>query len=196
MDRPTRRKRAPHREPTSLAIEAPTTAFEAIDTSQIDPNLLDIDLPPHSSPDTEPFDSFDPDNTQYPLLESDADSASAFDTIDTGALLPVSIARPFTNWTVEMEAVMYSTLCIQVQLGKRADSGFKKEAWQAVCEAILDTFQVTVTTAQCKSKADNQKVLWREYNWLRYQSGFGINEETGLIEAGEGAWADVIAVSN
>ena len=92
-----------------------------------------------------------------------------------------------------MEALIYSTLCIQVQLGKRADSGFKKEAWIAVNKAILDTFGVTVSTQQCKSKVDNQKKLWREYNWLKYQSGFGINESTGRIKAGEQAWADIIA---
>ena len=91
---------------------------------------------------------------------------------------------------------MYSTLCIQVQLGKRADSGFKKEAWQAVCTEITDRFNIKVTISQCKSKADNQKVLQREFTWLRDQSRFGFNEETGLIEAGDRAWADVIAVSN
>jgi hypothetical protein len=206
MERPTRRRRAPRRDPTSLAIEAPSQAHEAIDNSRIDPELFNINRAPHSSPEptepepTEPepaepefnSEAFDPPNTIYPPPESEADlgSSSVFDTIDTGA-----IAQPFTNWTVEMEALMYSTLCTEVQRGKRADNGFKKEAWLAVCKAILDTFQVTVTIDQCKSKADNQKAQWRDYNWLRNQSGFGINEATGLIEAGEGAWADVIKVS-
>jgi hypothetical protein len=45
------------------------------------------------------------------------------------------------------------------------------------------------------TKANNQKAQRRDYNWLRNQPGFGINEATGLVEAGEGAWADVIKVS-
>jgi hypothetical protein len=40
------------------------------------------------------------------------------------------------------------------------------------------------------------KALWREFTWLRDQSGFGYNEETGLITAKETAWKDVIKVSN
>jgi len=95
-----------------------------------------------------------------------------------------------------MEAQLYSTLCEQVQAGKRADSGFKAEAWQAVCTAIGDSFNISVTVSQCKSKADYHKLLWREFNWLRDQSGFGYNEETGLIEAGDQAWVEVIAVSS
>jgi hypothetical protein len=46
----SRTKRAPHRDPTSLAIKAPTIPPEAINTFQIDPDLLDIyiNLPPQS----------------------------------------------------------------------------------------------------------------------------------------------------
>lgn len=194
MERPSRKRRAPHRGPKSLAIEPPILAT---DNSQIDPDLLDIDLPPQSpsqsplqlplnSPSKssflDPFESLDVDQNLPPNFDLDI---SAIDT-----QLPLR----FTGWSVEMEALMYSTLCIQVGLGKRADNGFKKEAWQAVNKAILDAFRVVITTQQCKSKADSHKGLWREYNWLKDQSGFGINEYTGLIEAGEQAWADIIAV--
>jgi hypothetical protein len=137
MPRPSRTKRAPHRDPTSLAIEAPTIPPKAIDTSQIDPDLLDIyiNLPPRS-PSIEPSESPPAD----PFAESDIDSIPK--PID--ASFPIPIARPFTGWTVEMEATMYSTLCTQVELGKRADSRFKKEAWQAVNKAIFNRFGVVV----------------------------------------------------
>jgi cell cycle checkpoint protein len=95
-----------------------------------------------------------------------------------------------------MEAALFRTLCEQVEVGKRADSGFKKEAWIASCTAIAETTGVVVTIEQCKSKADSQKALWREFNWLKDQSGFGYNEETGLITAGDQAWRDVIKVCN
>jgi hypothetical protein len=88
MPRPSRTKRAPHRDPTSLAIEAPTIPPEAIDTSQIDPDLLDIyiNLPPRS-PSTEPSESPPAD----PFAESDIDSIP--EPID--ASFPIPIARPF-----------------------------------------------------------------------------------------------------
>ena len=195
MTRVARKKRAPNRDPTSLAITASTSAFEAVDTSQIDLTLLDIDAP-LQSPSIEPSPSIEsppPIESQYPPIESDNDNG--FDTIDT-AIPEAQEGRRFTGWTIEMEATMYSTLCIQVQLGKRADSGFKKEAWQAVNKAILEASGVIITTKQCKSKADAQKALWREFNWLKDQSGFGIDRETGLITARDQAWRDVIAISN
>src|ERR1700729_238298 len=79
MDRPPRKKRAPYREPISLAASALTLPSKVIDTSQIDPAFLEItpdstnpprsplniDLPPESppwaspSPDIDPFDTID-----------------------------------------------------------------------------------------------------------------------------------------
>jgi len=55
MERPARKKRTPHREPTSMAIKATEvvvvaddTTSTAIATPQIDPALLNIDIPPSS----------------------------------------------------------------------------------------------------------------------------------------------------
>jgi hypothetical protein len=87
MERPIRKKRAPHREPTSIAIKAIATASN---TSQIDPALLDIDLPPQSSPSAlskDAFhDPFGPGSIQSPPIESDADLISGFEPIDNRAL--------------------------------------------------------------------------------------------------------------
>jgi hypothetical protein len=73
---------------------------------------------------------------------------------------------------------------------------YKKEAWQAVNKAILDSTGYITTTKQCKSKVDSHKALWREYNWWKDQSGFGLDSETGLVTAGDHVWQDVIAVGN
>ncbi len=57
MERPPRKRRAPQREPISLAI-----------SSRIDPQLINIDLPPQSlspsspEPDSEPLNPFEPFN--------------------------------------------------------------------------------------------------------------------------------------
>jgi hypothetical protein len=99
MERPIRKKRAPHREPTSIAIEAIATASN---TSQIDLALLDIDLPPQSSPSALSkdafYDPFDPGSIQYPPIESDADLISGFEPIDDRALQALlSEELPFTG---------------------------------------------------------------------------------------------------
>jgi hypothetical protein len=38
------------------------------------------------------------------------------------------------------------------------------------------------------------KALWKEFIWLKDQSGFGYDDETRLITAGDQAWSDVIKV--
>jgi len=54
-----------------------------------------------------------------------------------------------------------------VNNGKRADSGFKKEAWIACCIAIKVATNQVVTIKKCKGKVDTMKALWREFNWLK-----------------------------
>jgi hypothetical protein len=80
---------------------------------------------------------------------------------------------------------LFHTLLEQVNIGKRVDSGFKKEAWIACCTTINTTTDQVVTIDKCKGKADTMKGLWREFNWLKDQSRFGYDDNTGLIIAGE-----------
>jgi hypothetical protein len=98
------------------------------------------------------------------------------------------------RWTLEMEELLFHTLVEQVNIGKRADSGFKKEAWIACCTAINSTTIQPVSIDKCKGKVDTMKGLWREFIWLKDQSGFGYNEVTGVIEARDQAWSDIIKV--
>ena len=97
---------------------------------------------------------------------------------------------------MEMEAILFHTLLEQVDLGKRADSGFKKEAWVACCNAIEGAIKQPITIEKCKGKVDTMKALWRELNWLKEQSGFGWNKERGLVEASDQVWKEVIKVSD
>jgi hypothetical protein len=97
-----------------------------------------------------------------------------------------------------MEEILLYTLLEQVDNGKRVDSGFKLEAWIACCNAIMisKASKQLVTINKCKAKVDVLKGSWKELNWLKDQSGFGWDEGTGLVQAGEQAWKDVIKVSN
>jgi hypothetical protein len=62
------------------------------------------------------------------------------------------------SWTLEMKEALLETLLEQSRAGKRADSGFKKEAWvevvQKVQAVIRQSPPPTLTISQCKSKAD------------------------------------------
>jgi hypothetical protein len=62
------------------------------------------------------------------------------------------------KWSDSMEHVALSTLLAQAEIGKRADSGFKKEAWLAVATAVQRAYigpSIRITVQQCKSKIDN-----------------------------------------
>jgi Myb/SANT-like DNA-binding domain len=65
------------------------------------------------------------------------------------------------SWTLEMKEALLETLLEQCRAGKRADSGFKKEAWvevvQKVQAVIRQSLPPTLTITQCKRKA----------NWVR-----------------------------
>jgi hypothetical protein len=87
------------------------------------------------------------------------------------------------QWTFEMEEILFRTLLEQVDIGKRVDNRFKKEAWTACSDAIRNTIGQFVSIEKCKNKVEAMKASWRDLNWLKDQSGFGWDENTGLVQA-------------
>ena len=71
-----------------------------------------------------------------------------------------------------MEAIIFYMLLEQVDLGKRVDSRFEKEAEMACYSAIKSAIRCPITVDKCKGKVDIMKALQRELNWLKEQSGF------------------------
>ena len=57
-----------------------------------------------------------------------------------------------------MKEALLETLLEQCRAGKRADSGFKKEAWVEVVQKVQAVIRhsppLILTVSQCKSKAD------------------------------------------
>ncbi len=104
--------------------------------------------------------------------------------------------QPQIRWTLKIEETLFGTLLEQVNIGKRADSGFKKEAWTACCIAIKNATGQLVTIEKCKNKVEAMKTSWRDLNWLKDQSGFGWDEATGLVQADDQVWKDVTKVSD
>ena len=222
MPQATRVRRAPNREPVSLAAAIPTLdVVAAIDTVEpvvagdacIDPALTFTSDDAYSTP-TPPISKEDP---LFNDVDTDADEGYIYPPppipsceitqsptppplppppIETVIINDDLQPQPPFKWTLEMEELLFHTLLEQANNGKRADSGFKKEAWIACCLAIRAVTTQLVTVNKCKAKADAMKALQREFTQLRDQSGFGYNEETGLITARETAQRDVIKVSN
>jgi hypothetical protein len=96
-------------------------------------------------------------------------------------------------WTIKLEALLFNELVRQVvDLGKRADSGFKKEAWKEVVARIYSKAGHQISVDKAKNKVDTLRQHWRGFNYLKDQSGFGYNEEIGLFEAEDRVWEAII----
>ena len=101
------------------------------------------------------------------------------------------------EWTAIMIQTLFSELLEQAQDGKRADSGFKKEAWDSVLKEVQEVYigPYPIPLQKVKQKEQTFKGLYKDWKFLRDQSGFGWDEETRMVTASDQAWNDICAVS-
>ena len=104
-----------------------------------------------------------------------------------------SIPSAALLWTDAAETTLLATLCDQVDIGKRSENGYKKEAWDAVVRA-LSVEGFTCTNDQAKNKNNGLKSRYRTWTELSTQSGFGWNDETERFEASEEVWDEYCKV--
>jgi hypothetical protein len=73
-----------------------------------------------------------------------------------------------------MEETLFSELLGQDHLEKRADLGFKSEAW-AIRDAVQGVYtgHLVIEVLQLKSKESNYKALYKDWKWLKDQSRYG-----------------------
>jgi hypothetical protein len=94
-----------------------------------------------------------------------------------------------------MTTALLAELRDQVRNGKRADNGFKKEAWTtAVIKANEVNDSALVTVKQAQNKVDTIKALYKDWQGLSQASGFGWDEQTQLYTAHPAVWATYISV--
>ncbi|RHY98011.1 hypothetical protein DYB35_010289 [Aphanomyces astaci] len=95
------------------------------------------------------------------------------------------------TWSHARDLFLVTQLQAQADSGKRADNGFKKEAWRAVCNAFNLEYGVNYLPAQLKSRVSN---LDCDVKYLRDNSGFGWDDALGLPTAPEMVWASITMV--
>jgi hypothetical protein len=95
-----------------------------------------------------------------------------------------------------MQEALLVTLLDQCRAGKRADSGFKKEAWVAVLVAVQAITISPINEKQAKSRIDWFKSMWKEWCALEDNSGFGWDEPTQLFTAEDSVWKEYLKVSS
>jgi hypothetical protein len=148
-----------------------------------------------------PFDESLIDPTLLPsVILSDIPSRAASqptDQLNTPDITTHSLERHTTQrWTPEMQEALLVTLLDQCKAGKRADSGFKKEAWVVVLIAVQTISPSLISDRQVKSRVDWFKSLWKEWCALEDNSGFGWDEPTQLFTAEDSVWKEYLKVSS
>ena len=115
------------------------------------------------------------------------------DRLNTPDIATHSSERYTTQrWTPEMQEALLVTLLDQCRAGKRADSGFKKEAWVVVLIAVQAISPSSISDRQVKSRVDWFKSLWKEWCALEDNSGFGWDEPTQLFTAEDSVWKEYL----
>ena len=73
------------------------------------------------------------------------------------------------EWTAIMIQTLFSELLEQAQDGKRADSGFKKEAWESVLREVqaVYTGPYPIPLQKVKQKEQTFKGLYKDWKFLR-----------------------------
>ena len=178
--KPTRVRKAANRNPTSLALPVPipNPIPDPIPDLRIDPRLtnIDVDNTVNSTVDIaySPFSNayatspVPNSNDALPLIPSPIRSSTQslpFEAVIDDDLQPVhttQVLQPTKKafaWSFLIEQTLFTKLLNQANNGKRANSGFKKEAWVAACIAVETITTQVVIVDQCKSKAEVIKSL-------------------------------------
>jgi Myb/SANT-like DNA-binding domain len=100
------------------------------------------------------------------------------------------------QWTDPMEEKLFNAFLEQHNRGKRADMGWKAEAWAAVIEAVQAAYggQLVVTKTHCQTKEATYKNHFKDHLYIEKLSGFSWNDELGVFEAAPEAWDELVKV--
>lgn len=79
-------------------------------------------------------------------------------------------------WILIIEETLLEALVEMVCTGKRAESGFKKEAWNFCVtrvKSVMDnnSLKAYLDAKKCKSKTNTSKLQWQEFVYLMNKSG-------------------------
>ncbi len=95
-----------------------------------------------------------------------------------------------------MESCLVNALVKAVDDGKRAENGFKKDAWMDVQKALQKEIpDLSIAISQIKSKdAELKKMFW-EFQNCRDNSGFGWDQDKQIPTAPDHVWVEYRAVN-
>jgi len=176
--KPARVRKAANRNPTSLALPVPDPIPDPTPDPigpQIDPRLTNINSTVDSTIDIADVVVYSPFSDAYatpppipgPIRKSTQslpiEAVAIDDSQPAHTIQALQPTKKAFAWSFLIEQTLFAELLNQANNGKRANSGFKKEAWVAACVAVETITTQVVTVDQCKGKAEVMKSLWKEF---------------------------------
>ena len=121
------------------------------------------DAQPNTQSNTQ-SQSNSPDPTPNPTPDPDPFDSQPDSQLDVSSQHAKKPRKSNLIWTDKMEETLFSELLGQNHLGKRADLGFKSEAWAVVRDAIQGVYigRLVIEVLQLKSKESNYKALYKD----------------------------------
>ncbi|KAJ3098610.1 hypothetical protein HDU96_011002 [Phlyctochytrium bullatum] len=124
---------------------------------------------------------------------SSDDSAATASSSTSAPSEPTTPAKNNFRWLPDRTRFFLQKLKEAVEDGKRADNGFKADAWHDVKNKMVAAFPPPhPVVQQLKNKYQNERKRWTIFNSLRGNSGFGVDNGTGLATAAPRVWDDLI----
>ena len=96
-------------------------------------------------------------------------------------------------WTEDSISSFIKAMVAEVGRGCWVDSGFKKDGWKRIVDALHLLSDLKYTKQQCQSKYKNLKEKYTIYAVIMDNSGFGIDPRTDAPTASKSVWDAMIA---
>ncbi|KAF4033625.1 Myb/SANT-like DNA-binding domain [Phytophthora infestans] len=106
-----------------------------------------------------------------------------------------SSAAARASWDLDMDVFLVEAMTDQAKAGKRADSGFKKEAWVAVHESMNERFNKELTIQQIKTRVQTLKSKYTTISHMLRVSGFGWDTNHNVVLVHDDVWDRYVSPS-
>ena len=82
----------------------------------------------------------------------------------------------------------------QVNLGRKGEGGFRKDAWTAIERKFNAELNLHLSKDNFKNKLKTWKLAYRVMKELKNSSGFAWNEATQCMDADESVWDELLKI--
>ena len=97
-------------------------------------------------------------------------------------------------WSKEMEHKLIDLLLEQIQLGRKGEGGFKKEAWTTIQRKFNEEIKMNLGKDNFKNKYKTWKQDYRMMKELWNMSGSAWNKSTQRVDANDSVWEELLKV--